>query len=48
MNNLSLENQLEMFNKERRDLVDKLEGMSKEVAEKDKTIAEMQSKLINA
>lgn len=48
MNNLSLQNQLEMFNKERRDLDDKLEGMSKEVAEKDKTIAEIQSKLKNA
>ena len=48
MNNLSLQNQLEMFNKERRDLDDKIEGMSKEVAEKDKTIAEMQSKLKNA
>lgn len=47
MNNLSLQNQLEMFNKERRDLDDKLEGMSKEVAEKDKTITELQSKLKN-
>ena len=48
MNNLSLQNQLEMFNKERRELDDKLEGMSKEVAEKDKTIAELHSQLKNA
>lgn len=37
-----------MFNKERRELVYKIEGLTRDIAEKEKTISEMDAKIKNA
>ena len=48
MNTASLENQLERFNLERRDLMDKVDRLQRETGDQEKLISQLQGRLDNA